>query len=902
VAAEQTVPPASWSADVVLGDGGTVHIRPIEPEDADRILALHARLSERTRYLRFFGAYPRIPARDLDRFVNVDHVNRVALVATLGDDIVGVARFDRLPGAGDGDDDGDDGDEIAEIAEAEVAFLVEDAHQGRGLGSALLEHLAAAGRDRGVDRFVAEVLPENRQMMRVFVDAGYQVSHAFDEGVVHLVFPTAETERSVAVMHRREQATEARSVHRLLHPTTVVVVGAGAGTGLGRLILDNLAASGFTGQLSAVNRTGGAVGTTPGYRRVGEVPGPVDLAVVAVPAGQVPTVVADCARHGVPGVVVVSSGFAETGPAGEQAQQRLVQLARGHGMRVVGPNALGLVNTDPAVRLNATFAPVLPGPGRVGFFCQSGALGVALLASIAERQLGLSTFVSAGNRADVSGNDLLQYWEDDPATEVVLLYLESFGNPRKFARLARRLARRKPVIAVKTGRAKPGLAGAAALPDEHVRALFEAAGVVRVETVDELLDVAILLAHQPLPEGGRVAVVTNSTALGLLAADALPSSGLTLSARGVVDVGPQAPADTFERAVRDAIADPDVQAVAAVFVPPMTVPGPRVAEVLAQAAASGGKPVVSTFYATAGVPEALRRVGPDGGTARGSVPSYPSPEAAIRALGRAAGYARWRRRAPGAVPDLAGVDRRAAQATVQRLLSASGRGAPAGGPLGVAEWADLLATVGVPLVPAVPVATAEQAVAAAARLGYPVAVKSTDEALRHRVDLGGVRLDLAGPDQVRAAVTALASASRPAPTVAVVQQMVPPGVPVALGVQEDPSFGAIVTLGVAGIATELLDDRAVRAVPLTDVDAADLVRAPRAAPLLFGHRGAQPVDVGALEDLLLRVSILADAAPELVELQLNPVVVASRGVHVLDARGRLAEPGPRPDSGPRRMR
>src|SRR2546423_5797418 len=429
-------------ADVLLADGSTVHVRPIRPEDADAIVALHSRFSVRTRYLRYFSPYPRIPERDLQRFVHVDHRDREALVVSSGGTLIAVGRYDRL---------GPDADD------AEVAFVVEDAYQGRGIGSVLLEPLAEAARRTGIRRFVAEVLAENGGMLRVFADAGYRIHRALAEGVVHLTFPIAPTEDSLAVQYRREQSTEARSIARLLTPRAVAVYGARRdGEGLGARVLRNL--SDFAGRVYVVH-----AGESLGARRPPAGPAgpvePVDLAVIAVPAPAVPDAVADAAAAGVAGVVVVSSGFAETGPAGEAAQRDLLALCRSAGIRLVGPNCLGLANTDPAVPLNATLAPALPPPGRAGFFSQSGALGVALLDTARRRGLGLSTFVSAGNRADVSGNDLLQYWQDDPATDVVLLYLETFGNPRKFARLARRLGRDKPIVAVAPAAPPPPFGG-----------------------------------------------------------------------------------------------------------------------------------------------------------------------------------------------------------------------------------------------------------------------------------------------------------------------------------------------------------------------------------------------------------------------------------------------------------
>jgi acyl-CoA synthetase (NDP forming)/RimJ/RimL family protein N-acetyltransferase len=874
--------PAYRAADVILSDGGTVHLRPITPEDGPAVVALHSRFSDRTRYLRYFSPYPRIPARDLTRFTTVDHADREAFVVALGDALVAIGRYDRI--APD---------------EAEVAFVVEDAHQGRGIGSVLLEHLAAAAAEHGIRRFVAEVLPENGAMMRIFTDAGYTPQRSYDDGVVHLVFDIEPTEQSVEVSRRREQRSEARSIARLLHPGSVAVIGAGAQPGgIGRTVLDNVRAAGFTGPVHAVNSRRSEIDGLPAYDSVLDIEGRVDLAVVAVPAGDVPEVVAQCAAKGVHGLVVVSSGFGETGPEGAEAERRLVETARANGMRVIGPNCLGIVNTDPEVRLNATLAPVLPERGRVGFFSQSGALGIAVLDQAQQRSLGISSFVSAGNRADVSGNDVMQYWMDDPATDVVLLYLETFGNPRKFARVARALGRRKPVVAVKSTTAPPGLDGTApALSQGGTEALFEQSGVIRVDTLSQMFDVAQILAYQPLPAGRRVAIVGNSSALGVLAADAAIAAGLEVVPGCTRDIGPDGGPEEFATAVRDALQAPDVDALVAVFIPALATPGTAFADVLLAQAAVSGKPVVSTFLATDGVPERLRRPTADGATGPGSVPSFVSPEAAVQALGRVAAYAEWRRRPTGTVRRLSGADTGTGRQIVADALARN----PGGADLPDTEAAALLAVYGIDVVPSIRVADAVEAVAAAEAVGYPVSLKVAEGYLRHRVDLGGVRLDLATPEEVRAAYAGIAGLSvAPRPDL-LVQPMCPPGVACLVEVAEDPSFGAVVGFGLSGVATELLGDVAWRAAPLTDADAHALVRAPLASPMLFGHRGAVPADTGALADLLLRIGLLADEIPEVRSVELRPVLVGGSGLSVLHADIHVGPSGARPDAGPRRL-
>ncbi|MGW5702674.1 bifunctional acetate--CoA ligase family protein/GNAT family N-acetyltransferase [Amycolatopsis japonica] len=878
--------PREWEADVLLSDGGTVHLRPVIPSDADGLVAFHGRLSERTRYFRYFGAYPRIPQRDLERFSVVDHHDRVAFVALLGDDIVAVGRYERLEHG----------------PSAEVAFVVDDAHQGRGLGSILLEHLAAAASESGLRRFVAEVLAENAGMVRVFRDAGYQVSREIEEGVLHLEFDIDPTEESLAVARSREQAAEARSVHNLLHPKSVAVIGASTDpTKIGYVALTNLLSADFAGTVYPVNPEHKSVRGVRAYPSVVDIPEDVDLALVAVPAEAVESVLDGALAKGVKTLLIVSGGFAEAGPHGLHAELRLVGEARAHGMRVVGPNALGVLNTDASVRLNATLAPRLPARGRTGFFCQSGALGTAILADAEARGLGLSTFVSAGNRADVSGNDLLQYWETDPATDLVLLYLESFGNPRKFARLARRLARTKPVVAVKSGRhaVRPQLAATSAEVDESsVQALFEQAGVVRVDTLAQLFDTALVFAHQPLPAGPRIAIVGNSSAIGLLAADTARAHGLRLTA-DPVDVGPQASPEEFAAAVREALNSPDTDALVVVFVPPLAIPGTAYARALREAVVEmdKNKPIVSTFLAVEGVPDELAVLSEDGVPTRGSVPSYPSPERAVNALARVVRYAAWRQRPQGNLVRPAGLHAEQAQVIVAELLVAEDGKTTL---LSDDDVVRLLGCYGIDVVPFRVVTSADEAVKAAEDLGFPVTLKAIDERLRGRPDLAGVRLDLSSVDGVRRAYLDLREIS--GDDEVYVQRMAPKGLSCVIGLQDDPSFGTLVSFGLSGLVSTLLGDRAYRAVPLTDVDAATLLREPRTSPLLTGYRGDEPADLAALQDIVLRVAALAEDNPEVRSMTLDPILASPDGAFVANARIVLGPPPSRPDTGPRRLR
>lgn len=877
---EAAVYPAHWEADVVLSDGATAHLRPIVPADAERLVEFYARVSDRSKYYRFFAPYPTLTGRDVERFTNVDHRDRVALILLIGDAMIAVGRYERL-----------------DATDAEVSFLVEDGHQGRGVGSVLLEHLAQAARERGVRRFVADILPANHKMITVFADAGYTVDNSYEDGVVHVEFEIAPTGSSLEVMAAREHRAEARSIERLLTPRSVAVIGASRWREkIGQTLVRNLVLGGFTGPVYAVNREATAITGLPAYKSVRDVPGEIDLALVAVPADAVADVVLDCAAKGVRGLVVVSSGFAETGePVGRSRQAELVRLARAHGMRIVGPNCLGIVNTDPAFSLNASLATTLPPAGRVGFFAQSGALGSAILADGAARGLGVSTFVSAGNRADVSGNDLLQYWRDDPATEVVLLYLESLGNPRKFSRLSRAVAEVKPVVAVKSGRSTQGVPLGHTVrpieaPAEALDAMFRQSGVILVDTIPEMFDVAQVLAFQPLPTGRTVAVMGNSGALCLLAADAAVSAGLDVYG-DPVGFGAGATADDYRKALRTFVDEPAVNSVLVVYAPAVDGPGGAdVAAALAEVAASAGKPVVTTFQGQRGVR------GPAG------VPSYPSPEEAARALGHATGYAEWRRRSHGKVPRLDGCDAAAARKLARGALSAPGTDPRTGADLAPARLRELLAAYGVDLLPMIDAPTLDAALAALDVLGGEVVLKAMSPRLRHRPDLAAVWRNIDTADEMRDAwATMEHTLLDPAEAGFVVQPMAPGGVPVSIRAWEDPLFGPVVSFGLSGVASELLGDRSYRIPPLTDRDAAEMVREVKAAALLMGYHGGIMADLGAVEDLVHRMSRLVDEVPEVGSVELDPVLAGESGLTVVNGSARVAAPAGRQDWYTRRL-
>jgi acyl-CoA synthetase (NDP forming)/GNAT superfamily N-acetyltransferase len=913
------VAPAHWEADVALRDGRPVRLRPITPDDGERLATFHRSLSDETIYFRFFAPYPELSQRDIKRFTHVDYVDRVALVATVGGAIVGVARYDRL-----------------ESDDAEVAFVVRDDHQGRGLGSVLLEHLAVAARENGIRRFVAEVLPSNRRMLATFEEAGYHPSQHLEDGVVMLSFDIRPTDSSTAVRLAREHRAEARSVASLVAPESVVVVGASRDPGsLGQRLLRHVIAGGFTGRIAAVNKAAADEGIqildVPTFASVREVPGPVSLALVAVPAAQVPDVIEDCAAAGVAGLLVVSSGFAESGPEGVERQRVLVRRARGNGMRVIGPNALGIVNTDPEISLNASLAPAMPGRAPIGFFCQSGSLGGTILARAVRRGLGVSTFVSAGNRADVSGNDLLQFWEDDPATDVILLYLESLGNPRKFTRVARRLSRSKPVVAMRTGRSTQAYPlghtiRRTNLPVAAVDAMFAQSGVVETDTLGELFDVAGLLAFQPLPEGRHVAIVGNSDALAVLAADACEGADLVVVGSPVTLRHDCSPHD-LSAALAAVLDDPAVESVVVTHVPMLGMDGRPWEAVVAETVARRSKPVVAVLVAAEDesgliAPTSPSHDAPD----HRSVPFYGTVEDAVRALRRVTRYAEWRARPLGEVPEFEDVHVATARTAVEAIIGSALDDTETGTDAELDELDDesrdevaqpevalvaedsddtlsrILSAYGIGVWPGVRVGSEDAAIEAARELGFPVVLKTLDPRFVSRTDLGGVRLNIENERAVKTAYLSMVASLDPeAAAHLVVQRMAAPGVACVITSTEDPLFGPVVSFGLAGVVPQLLGDRGYRIPPLTDVEARDLVSAPGASPMLDGYGGTAPVDRASLEELLVRVGLLADDMPELAELRLEPVVVSPTGLAVLGARAVLRRPEARTDPDARRL-
>ena len=891
--------PEHLASDVALRDGSTAHIRPARPADARIIEDYLIGLSPETRRLRFWSQA--IDVRTLARsMVDNDYVNRLTLIVLHGGDdgrMIGGAQYIRMNGN-----------------RAELSISVADQYQGHGIGSILLGQLAQAAAANGVVMFVAEVLPENHNMVDVFRASGFPVSIRAVSGKIDVELPIVLTGETLERFEERETQAAFSALRTFLSPRSVAVVGASRDSStIGGRLFHNLLMTEFAGAVYPVNPKADVVHGVPAYASVADVPGEIDVAFVVVPAPVVADVARQCGEKGVRGLVVISAGFGEVGGDGRARQAELVGICRSFGMRLIGPNCMGIVNTAPDVRLNGTFATVYPSVGRVGFLSQSGALGLAVMQYSAELGLGLSSFVSIGNKADVSGNDLLAYWSADDGTDVILLYLESFGNPRRFMRLAREVGRRKPIVVVKSGRTAAGRRAAAshtgallASSDATVDALFRQAGVVRTDTLEEMFDVAQVLAHQPAPKGPNTAIVTNAGGLGILCADTCEANGLHVvelseetaaslraflppeaSVGNPVDMIASATAEDYRRAIQIVASDPAVDAIIVIYIPPQATQAEAIGGAIAEAidAVGGRIPVTTAWMSTKGLPVELQ------GTST-RVSSFAFPEQAAIAMARAAAYGRWRAHAEGKVPVFADVRPDEAGAVILAALGRSDEGW-----LEPDEVDRVLSCFGLRTARSERAGDANEAADAAARIGGRVALKAFGPDLLHKTEVGAVALGVAAAETRDAAREIAERVSAAGLTLEgfVVQEMVERGVEMLVGVANDPTFGPVVAVGAGGTTVELLRDVAVRVTPITDLDAEEMVRSLATFPLLDGFRGAPKADVASLEETVLRVGALVDNHPAIAEMDCNPVIVGRRGSVIVDARVRVRRtPPPRP--------
>lgn len=882
-----TVPyPAHFESDVLLRTGRTLRIRPVRPEDREDVLELFRGMSRDSLYMRFFDM--RTPDAALrDSPTEVDYDRDFGVVGELGGGIAAIAHYFRSP---------------RNPKVAEVAFTTADRAQGCGIGTLLLEKLAQIARTKGIEMFRAEVLPDNQKMLDVFLCSGFEVTSKTAEGAVAVSFPIEPTAAFQDANAERSQKAAWASMESIFSPKSIAVVGASRKPGaLGTEILRNLKNTGFHGALYVINPKVDELEGVPSFPSLQAIEGPVDLAIIVVPKEHVEAVIDDCVAKPVGAVVVITAGFGETGPEGRELEQKLLQKVRAAGIRMVGPNCMGVLNTNPAVNMHATFTSLYPTRGGIAMSSQSGALGLAILEHAKSLNLGFSTFISVGNKADVSGNDLIQYWAEDPNTDVMLLYLESFGNPKKFGEIARRVGMRKPIVAVKAGRSSAGAraasshTGALATSDTIVDDLFRQSGVIRTQTLEELFDVAALLANQPLPLGRRVGIVTNAGGPGILASDACEGNGLEIpqlgeesraklraflppaaSVANPVDMIASATAEDYRRSIGVLLADPTIDTILVIYIPVFATDAEGVMSVIGECGAEAramGKTMLATFMSTQGTPAALA-----------PVPSYRFPERAVTALARATKYGEWRRSPRGSVVRFDDFDRDQLRLIVDRCI------AKGGGWLEPLDANAMLLAANIPTALVESVTNVYDAVSAAMRMGFPVALKA--QGPLHKTEAGGVKLGLQDETEVREAYLEMTSRLGDQMTGAVIQQMISGGVEVMVGAMADPMFGHLVVYGAGGTLVELLSDVAFRIHPLTDADTQDMLNEVRWSKLLAGFRGAPPSDIGALRDILMRLSHLLTLCPEIREVDINPVKVLPSGAAAVDARIRIEAVAP----------
>ena len=894
-AAEPAGYPREWEFDGLLSNGEAVVVRPIRPADAPALAGLHGAVSPGTLHRHVLLTGPALSLETAAGFSEVDYDAQMAFVALVSDELVALASYDRLD---------------APVPTAEASFMLADAYQGQGATTLLFESLSEYGRARGILRFIAEVKAQNTALLEIFAASGLRCTRRGGTETVRVEIDLRPTAAYRASCDRREAIAEVASVAAVLRPRSIAVVGAGRRPeNVGHQVVRSLLVGDFSGTVYPVNPAARAVCGVPAFPALLSIPEPVDLAVVAIPAAAVPGVIDEAASVGVRAVTIITAGFGETGRGGAAVETELLSVARRHGMRIVGPNCLGVMNTDPAVRMNATFASLDPLPGHLALVSQSGAVGIVLSEQTRAVGLGLSAFVSVGNKLDVSPNDLLCFFEDDERTSVVALYLESLGNPRKFARIARRVGAAKPIVALKAGRTSAGARGArshtaaAATPEVTVAALLRSAGVIKVDRLEELLDVSAILLASPLPGGRRVALVGNSGGPLILTADACEGGELTVPELGQatrkalgevlaaaaatanpVDLTADGTATMLERALDIVLADDAVDAVITAVVETLAISAAAARQVIDRVAQRAGKPVVACSV------EAAAPSGPSGAA---RVAEIPSPERAAVALGRVCGYAQWRRRAMLPAPE---PEEPSDHPVIREIVDSKLAVSPAGGWLELDQATRLLTACGLPVLPAQPAASAVEAAAVAEAVGFPVALKARAGDLVHKSDVGGIALGLNDPGAVRAAYQTMEARLGAQMGGAVVQPMAAPGVEAIVGLVADPEFGPVVMAGLGGIMTDLLRDREFAVPPLEPGAADAMVASLRAAPLLDGYRGAPKADRQALVTVIETVARVAEEIPELAELDLNPILVGPSGALAVDCKARIAPrpPGPGP--------
>lgn len=880
--------PEEWVQAAVTTGGEMLLIRPIAPSDRDALQAMVRGLSRQSTYERFFRAERDLEPVELDRFTRLDYHRAMALVAVHDGRLIAVGRYNTV------EDD---------PTTADAAFAVSDDYQQKGIGTLLLYRLTAYASTCGIERFRSFLLADNHVMMRVFRASGYGVERNTEEGAYTITFPKEETDETAAFQAEWEKRAAAKSMMPLMAPQSVAVVGASRDPeSIGGRLFSNLLAGNFSGPVYPVNPKSPVVRSVAAYPTILDTPGTVDLAFIVVPSRFVLRAVEQCIAKGVKALVVISAGFSEVGGAGSELEAELLSLVRAAGIRMVGPNCMGLLNTDPAVSLDGQFGPIMPSRGNVAFSSQSGALALAILDSAARHGIGISTFVSVGNLADVSGDDLLLYWEDDPATDVILLYMESFGDPRRFARFARRIARKKPIVAVKSGRTTSGAraasshTGSLASLDVAVDALFHQTGVIRVDTLEELFDVTILLSNEPIPKGRRVGIVSNAGGPAILAVDGLESRGLEVpvlseelqgrlrqqlspeaAIRNPVDMIAAAGATEYGAVLETLLGADELDAVIAIHIPASAIDLVEIQNTIRDVgeAHDGDKTFLAVFMQSGRISDEAPKV-------VSTVPEFTFPERAARALHDAVRYGEWLRRPEGEIPKFNDLDRDRARAALDAAVAGMSEDG---------DWLDpdtidvILDCYGIRVPASAVVSTEDEAVERSHEIGGAVVLKVLSPSALHKSDVGGVALDVEGEAAVRDAYRQVVAAV-PDPTGVLIQEFISGGHEILIGMVEDPNFGPLVVFGLGGVFVELIGDVAFRIHPLTGIDADDMIQEVKSARLLEGYRGAEPGDIVAVKEALLRVSALIEDLPELSEMDMNPVKVGrpGEGVCVVDAR------------------
>ncbi len=887
----------SEAVDVVLRTGQRLKVRPIRPDDKKKIEELFYRLSEWTRYLRFGYTKKQITDAELAYYTEMDPPHKYAYVATMGEGeqerIVAVGRWFLMSGG----------------KTAEVAFVVEDNIQVRGIGTALLEQLASTALHYKINRFVARVIPENTRMTEVFEESGFRFQKVFDEGTYEYSIDLREQEEFSKRQAYREHIARSAGVRKLLYPRTVAVVGASRNPrNVGGAIFRNFLRSSFRGTVFPVNPNAASIDGVLSYPSVLDVPGDVDLAVIVVPAQMVLDVVEECGKKGIWGLVIISAGFGESGSEGKRREKRLLEKVLSYGMRVIGPNCLGILNCHPDISLNATFSPNMPPCGRISIGSQSGALGLALLDYAKSMSLGINAFVSIGNRMDISSNDLLEFWEDDDSTDIIALYMESFGNPRKFSRIARRVSRKKPVVAVKGGKSEVGAraatshTGALAAAEVAVEAMFRQAGVIRVDKIEEMFNITKFLSSQPLPRGPNVGILTNAGGPGVLAADACEDWGLKVPALSAatlgrlreflpeaaalgnpVDMIASAPAESFGKAMGIMLDDPGIDSLVVIYIPPLVTRPEEVARSVREAMARyrGQKPVIACFM-TMGEQQMVNLELAPGR----NIPSYIFPEDAVEALARAYNYFRFLSTEEGRPPKFPDINNEKAGRLVSNAIKRVEAATAAGGWLLPEEGSALLGCYGIPAARMEVALTEDEASRKAAEIGFPVAMKLRSSTIIHKTDVNGVLLDLRSEEEVKRGFSGLKQRLADQMDGAMIQPMLYGGQEMILGMTLDPTFGPLVMAGLGGIQVELMKDVSFSLHPLTTLDPERMLAGLKSLPLLKGWRGRPPRDIKALSEAILRFSVLIEDFPEIRQMEINPLLVfdEGKGVAAVDSR------------------